>query len=143
MALHKILKIVALVLSVAGIVLWGMIVAKGDEAIIESGGEGLDAILYVAYITFAIVLVAVLIFVIKGLFEGNIKKTLVSLGAFVLIFVIAYVLAGGVESVNRDGEIITAQTSKWIGTGLYAFYIMAILAIIAMVFSGVKKLTTR
>ncbi len=143
MALHKILKIVALILSVAGIVLWGMIVAKGDEAIIESGGEGLDGILYVAYITFAIVLVAVLIFVLKGLFEGNIKKTLISVGAFLLIFVIAYVLSTGVESTNRDGEIITAQTSKWIGTGLYAFYIMAILAVIAMVFSGVKKLTTR
>lgn len=143
MALHKILKIVALILSVAGIVLWGMIVAKGDEAIIESGGEGLDGILYVAYITFAIVLVAVLIFVLKGLFEGNIKKTLISIGAFLLIFVIAYALSTGVESTNRDGEIITAQTSKWIGTGLYAFYIMAILAVIAMVFSGVKKLTTR
>ncbi|MGJ8665032.1 MAG: hypothetical protein ACSHW7_01580 [Patiriisocius sp.] len=143
MALHKILKIVALILSVAGIVLWGMIVAKGDEAIIESGGEGLDGILYVAYITFAIVLVAVLIFVLKGLFEGNIKKTLISIGAFLLIFVIAYALSTGVESTNREGEIITAQTSKWIGTGLYAFYIMAILAVIAMVFSGVKKLTTR
>ena len=143
MGLHKIFKIVALVLGLAGVVLWGMLVAKGDEAVVASGGEGLDPFLYVAYITFAILLVLVVLFVLKGLASGDIKKTLMSVGAFVLIFVVSYVMAEGVESLTRDGEVVTAQTSKLIGTGLYAFYIMAILAIIAMVFSGVKKLTTR
>ena len=143
MALHKITKIIALILGVAGVIFWGMLVAKGDEAIRESGGEGLDMILYVAYTIFAIVCVAVIIFVIKGVFTGDIKKTLFSLGAVALIFVISYVLATGTESLTRDGEVVTAQTSKWIGTGLYAFYIMAILALASMVLSGVKKLTTR
>ncbi len=143
MALHKITKIIALILGVAGVIFWGMLVAKGDEAIRESGGEGLDMILYVSYVIFALVCIAVLVFVVKGVFSGDIKKTLVAIGSVALIVVISYVLATGTESFNKDGELVTAQTSKWIGTGLYAFYIMAILALASMVFGGVKKLTSR
>lgn len=143
MALHKIFKIVSLILAVVGVVLLGMIVFKGDDAIRESGGEGLDAILYLSYVIMAIICVMVLLFVIKGIFSGDIKKTLISLGALVLVLVISYVLAEGTESVTRDGEVVTAQTSKWIGTGLYAFYIMAIGAVGAMVLSSIKKLTSK
>lgn len=143
MGLHKISKIVALVLGVAGILLWGMLTIKGDEAVIASGGEGLDSFLYVAYLTFAILLITVVFFVLKGIAAGDVKKTLMSVGAFVLIFVISYVMADGVETFTKDGELVTAQTSRFIGTGLYAFYIMSVLAVIAMAFSGVKKLTTR
>jgi len=143
MGLHKISKIVALVLGVAGILLWGMLMIKGDEAVIASGGEGLDSFLYVAYLTFAILLITVVFFVLKGIAAGDVKKTLMSVGAFVMIFVISYVMADGVETFTKDGELVTAQTSRFIGTGLYAFYIMSVLAIIAMAFSGVKKLTTR
>ena len=143
MGLHKISKIVALVLGVAGILLWGMLTIKGDEAVIASGGEGLDSFLYVAYLTFAILLMTVVFFVFKGIAGGDVKKTLMSLGAFVLIFVISYVMADGVETFTKDGELVTAQTSRLIGTGLFAFYILSVLAVIAMAFSGVKKLTTR
>ena len=143
MGLHKISKIVALVLGVAGVLLWGMLMIKGDEAVIASGGEGLDSFLYVAYLTFAILLVIVVVFVIKGIANGDVKKTLMSVGAFLLIFVISYILADGVESFTKDGELVTAQTSRFIGTGLYAFYILSVLAVVAMAFSGVKKLTTR
>ena len=116
---------------------------KGDEAVIASGGEGLDSFLYVAYLTFTILLIIVVFFVLKGIAGGDVKKTLMSVGAFVLIFVISYVMADGIETFTKDGELVTAQTSRFIGTGLYAFYIMSVLALIAMAFSGVKKLTTR
>ena len=84
-----------------------------------------------------------MIFVVKGILGGDVKKTLMSVGAFLLIFVISYVMADGVESFTKDGELVTAQTSRYIGTGLYAFYILSVVAVIAMAFSGVKKLTTR
>jgi hypothetical protein len=138
MGLYKISKIVALVLGVAGVLLWGMLMVKGDKAVI-----GLDSFLYVAYLTFTILLITVVVFVVKGILGGDVKKTLMSVGAFLLIFVISYVMADGVESFTKDGELVTAQTSRYIGTGLYAFYILSVVAIIAMAFSGVKKLTTR
>jgi len=143
MGLHKISKIVALVLGVAGVLLWGMLMIKGDEAVIASGGEGLDSFLYVAYLTFAILLITVVVFVVKGILGGDVKKTLMSVGAFLLIFVISYIMADGVESFTKDGELVTAQTSRYIGTGLYTFYILSVLAVVAMAFSGVKKLTKR
>ena len=81
MGLHKILKIVALILGVAGLIFWVLLVAKGDE-VVKSTGEGVDPLIYIAYITLAIVLLFVVIFVLKGIFAGNLKKTLLSIGAF-------------------------------------------------------------
>lgn len=144
MGLYKILKIVALLLGVAGIIFWFMLLAKGDEAI-KATGEGVDPMIYIAYITMAIVLAFVLIFVLKGLFSGDIKKTLMSIGAFLVVVILGYVLASGsIEGLPEvDGAPVTESTSKWVGTGLKTFYILAILAIGAMIFSGFKKLTSR
>jgi hypothetical protein len=140
MALHKILKIVALLLSIAGIIFLAMIITKGDTVVSETGA-GVDGFLYVAYITFAITLLFVLFFVLKGIFEGNIKSTLIAVGAFLLVVVISYVLADGTPMLNPEGDTLSASDSKWIGTGLYMFYILAVLAIGSMVFSGVQKFT--
>jgi hypothetical protein len=142
MGLHKILKIVALVLSLIGIVFFAMLVSKGDAAI-EQTGEGVDRYIYIAYIMFALVLLFVLIFVLKGIFAGNLKKTLISIGLFLLVGIVAYVMASGsIEGLPLvDDKVISESSSKWVGTGLYAFYILGIMAIGAMVFSGIKKLT--
>tara|TARA_R100001369_G_scaffold92790_1_gene139865 strand:- start:3315 stop:3743 length:429 start_codon:yes stop_codon:yes gene_type:complete len=142
MALHKILKIVAVILSLAGIVFLGMIISKGDD-VVKATGEGVDGYLYVAYITFAIVLLFVTIFVLKGIFAGNIKRTLLSILGFIVVVAIGYMLSNGVETPMQDGEMLSASGSRWVGTGLHVFYILAILAIGAMVFSGIKKMTTR
>jgi NADH:ubiquinone oxidoreductase subunit 6 (subunit J) len=140
MTLHKILKIVALLLGVAGVIFLAMIIAKGDEAV-SATGEGVDGFLYVAYIIFAITLIFVLFFVIKGVFAGNIKNTLISVGAFLAIVLISYVMADGNPMTMSEGEMLSASGSKWVGTGLYTFYILAIIAIGSMVFSGIKKIT--
>ncbi len=140
MGLHKIIKIVAILLSIAGIIFFAMILAKGDEAVTLTG-EGVDGFLYVSYVIFAITIAFVLFFVIKGVFSGNIKSTLLSVGAFLLIVVISYVLADGTPMQMPEGEMLSASGSKWVGAGLYAFYIMAVLAIGAMVYTGIKKLT--
>jgi hypothetical protein len=140
MGLHKILKIVAILLSVIGIIFFAMILVKGDEAVTLTG-EGIDGFLYVSYIIFALTIVFVIYFVIKGIFSGNIKNTMLSVGAFLLIVVISYVLADGTPMAMPEGEMLSASGSKWVGAGLYTFYIMAILAIGAMVYTGIRKIT--
>ena len=134
MGLHKILKIVALLLAVAGIVSLVMVLLNGG---------GLDAQLYIAYITLALTLFIVLVYVLKETFSGNLKKTLMSVGAFLLVVIIAYVMSEGVETEMRDGEMLSASGSKWVGTGLNTFYILAQVAIGSMIYSGIKKATTR
>jgi hypothetical protein len=129
---------------VAGLIFWVLLVAKGDE-VVKSTGEGVDPLIYIAYITLAIVLLFVVIFVLKGILTGNLKKTLLSIGAFLAIVIVSYMMSSGsVEGLPLiDGEPISESGSKWVSTGLNTFYILAIGAIGAMVLSGLKKLTSR
>ena len=144
MGLHKIIKIVALILGVAGLIFWVMLAAKGDE-VVKATGEGVDPLLYLAYITLAIVVLFVVIFVLKGIFAGDLKKTLLVIGAFLVIVIVSYLMSSdSVEGLPLlDGQPISESTSKWVSTGLNTFYILAIGAIGSMVLSGVKKLTSR
>ena len=143
MTLHKVLKYIALVIGVIGLILWGRVLFAGDDAIENSASVQASVVtpfLIVAYIVFALVVLIVLFYVIKGLFSGNIKRTLISVGAFVLVIVIAYLASGGNEITMNDGEVISANTVHWVGAGLITFYILAATAILLMVISGVRKL---
>ncbi|MCC4211595.1 hypothetical protein [Leeuwenhoekiella parthenopeia] len=143
--LHKILKIVALILSVLGAIWLVRILLAGDTAITDSAdlqSSLVTPIIYIAYVTIAIAIVFVLVFVLKNLFSSgsSLKSTLIGVGAFLAIVVISYVLASGEEVTMRDGEVVSASASRWIEAGIYMFYILALVAIGSMVFSGVKKL---
>jgi hypothetical protein len=143
MTLHKILKYVALVLGLIGIVFLVRILLADDGTIVASADAQESLItpfLWLAYIILLIAIVIVAIYVIKGLFRGNIKTTLISVGAFVLIIVIAYVLTDGSEVELKDGGTLSASGSHWVGAGLATFYILAAIAVGAMFISGVKKL---
>jgi len=43
----------------------------------------------------------------------------------------------------KDGEVLSASGSRWVGTGLRMFYILAALAILSMILSGAKKILKR
>ena len=143
--LHKILKIVALILSVLGAIWLVRILMTGDTAITDSEdlqNSLVTPFIYIAYAAFAVAVIFVIIFVIKNIFSAgaSIKGTLVGLGAFLAVVVISYLLASGEETPLRDGGTLSASGSRWVEAGIYAFYILAVIAIGAMVFSGVKKL---
>ena len=136
MSLHKILKIVVGILSVIGFILALMIIS-GNESMI-------DNMLYVTYVVLALILALVLVYVIIGLFSGNIKKTLMSVGAFLVILVISYAMSSGTDldltPFTNKGLDVTESTSKYVGAGLYAFYALSIIAIGSMAFSGIKNI---
>lgn len=144
MTLHKVLKYLAIVIGVIGLIFLGRIVVAGDDAIKASGdlqASMLDPFIYLTYAVLAIVIVLVAIFVLKGLVTGDIKKTLLSIGLFAVVVVISYFIAE--PTVNFElaaGSTVDEKTSVWVDTGLRTFYILAVVAVGAMVFSGVKKL---
>ena len=143
MTIHKILKYLALVIGVIGLILLGRIIMTGDDAIESSAATQQSVVtpfLWLAYLVMAVILVLVIFFVIKGLFRGNIKNTLISVGAFLLIVAVAYVLSDGVQRTLKDGEILSASADHWVGAGLITFYILAAIAVGAMVISGIRKL---
>ncbi len=143
MSLHKILSIIALVLAVVGII-FGLLITIGDLETLREPGSMIDNMMYVAYVIFAITIVLVLIYVIKGLFSGNIKKTILSLGVFLAIILVSYIMASGtnldLQPFTDKGLNVTESTSKNVGAGLYTFYALAVFAIAVMALSGLKKL---
>ena len=144
MGLYKIFKIVAMLLGFAGLIFWFLLISKGDDAV-KATGAGVAPLLYIAYVIMAIVLGLVTVFVLKGVMSGDVKKTLISVGAFLAVLLISYVMASGsIEGLTpADKSEVTESTSKWVGTGLIAFYILAVVAVTTMAFSVVKKVITK
>ena len=148
--MYKILKIVAAVLSLLGIIFLVRIIAKGDEPIKAAALNGdtaiVDPMAWVTYAIFALTLLFVLFFVIKGLFTdtGSLKNTLIGIGAFAVVLVIAYVLSSGSDAAKYmyNGAPSTTMESHLAGAGLIAFYILIITAAATMIWAGVKKMTT-
>jgi peptidoglycan/LPS O-acetylase OafA/YrhL len=138
MSIHKILKIVGLVISLIGVYFLANILLKGDDAIIESG-SGIDGFLYTAYFIFGLVVLAVVVFGLKALFTGNVKNTLIILGAFLAVVAVSYGMADGTPMMLTDGEMLSESGSKWVGAGLYTFYLLGAIAIVSMIISGFKK----
>lgn len=145
--LHKILRIVAAVLSLAGIISLVRIIAAGDDAIKTGESASLvDPMAWIAYITLGLVLVFVLVFVVKNLFTNTagLKSTLIGVGAFAAVLVIAYALSGGDPMTYKlqDG-VATEGQSTMVGAGLVAFYILLFVAAATMIFAGVKKIISK
>ena len=143
MTIHKVLKYLALVIGVIGLILVGRIIIAGDESItasVEDQQSLLDPLMWLSYIVLGLSILIVGVFVIRGLFTGNVKNTLISVGAFLLVIVIAYVVTDGTETVLKDGTTLSASGDHWVGAGLVMFYILAAVAAGAMVLSGIRKL---
>ncbi|QSS97778.1 hypothetical protein [Psychroflexus sp. ALD_RP9] len=144
--MNKITNIFKIIVGVVGAILFLRVFYTGDD-VIEADASLQDSVLaplmYVSYIILALGVVFTLLFSIKSLFTGNVVKTLISLGILVVVLIISYAMANGVETPMRDGEVLSTSGSRWVGTGLNAFYILAVLAVGAMLVSSVKKLITR
>lgn len=145
--MQKIVKIVAAVAGLLGIIFLVRIISAGDEAIKSGESAGLvDPMAFVAYVVLFAIIAIVVLFVIRGLFmnPGGLKNTLIGVGAFAAVLIISYVLSSGdtMQYKLQDG-IATDSQSHMVGAGLTAFYILLALAAVVMIFSGVKKIISK
>lgn len=148
MNLYKILKIVAAVLSLLGIIFLVMIISKGDEAIKSAAIDGdtaiIDPMAWVTYIIFALTIAFVVFFVVKNLFTNtsSLKSTLIGIGAFLVVLIISYALSNGSDASKYmyDGLPATETASHMVGAGLISFYILMAAAAASMLFFGIKKI---
>ncbi|MGB3591781.1 MAG: hypothetical protein WBA16_08890 [Nonlabens sp.] len=151
MIVHKIIKYLVLLLALVTAGYFIYTISMGDDVIETSGdaqGSTVVPLMYLAYIMLALIILAVLVFVFVGLFSSAavLKKSLISVGLLIGIVLLAYFgFADGSDAANNaieldDGEFLTVDNSKLIGAALYTFYIMAILAVLSIVWSGVTKL---
>ena len=139
---NKLTRIGCIALGVLGVISLFLVFITGDDAI--KFGDGVGAIMPIILLGQLTVLVAVVItsiYALKGLMadKAKLKSSLMFVGIFLGIFLIAFLLSEGVETPMRDGKVLSASGSKLVGTGIRVFYILTIIAVGLMVFTGGKR----
>ena len=158
MKLQKIITYLVLLIGAAGIVLWLTMNSSISSIMTESGitepkdipedvyNPVVTPLYTLLIIVFAIVLVVTLISIVNSLMTrpGTFKKVVIPAVIFVAILFIGYMFATGdnvdLKPFIEKGQDITEATSKKVGAGLISFYILVVLAIATMFWSGIKKL---
>ncbi len=154
MKISKILSYVVLAVGALGIILWFVMNSAIDKLMEANGAsdprelpftdaaDAVSPIYSLTLVVFVVALIATVITIFTALAKNpaGLKKTAVGIVSFLVIVGIGYGLADGVETSLKDGEILTAGESQWVGAGLYIFYFLAAIAVGLMVMSGVKKL---
>lgn len=139
--MYKIAKILAIVLGVVGVILWALIARSEDP----SGSNTIDIMINLGkYMTILAAVVALLFTLVNLVTHPNkLKKALISLGVFALVVIVSYAVSSGTDvdltKMAERGIETSEGTSKTVGAGLIAFYILAAMAVLSMVVSGFKK----
>jgi NADH:ubiquinone oxidoreductase subunit 6 (subunit J) len=145
MDIQKITKYVALALGVIGLILQVVILRKGDDAIEMAGLVGnfssVSPMINLAIIILIIVVLITLVssFATLASNPDKLKKAGISIAAFAAVVLLSFLLSEGVETPMKDGEVLSASGSRWVGAGLRTFYILAVIAVGAMLYSGIKR----
>ena len=146
MNIQTIVKIISAVFGLLGVVFLFRIIGAGDEEIKMAATSGdfatVSPLVSLAIAILFITVSITLVFSILNLASSSkkLKKSLIFIGCFVVVTIIAYAVSDGVETPMKDGEVLSANGSRWVGTGLRMFYILATLAILSMILSGAKKI---
>jgi hypothetical protein len=149
MNLQNIIKIISALIGLVSAILLFRIIGLGDETIKMDASMGdfssVSPLVNLALLVVGITVVVTLIFSLIGLASDGrkLKKAMISTGLFLAVVFISYALSTGVETPMKDGEVLSANGSRWVEAGLLSFYALALVAIGAMVFSGVKRIINR
>jgi len=133
MNFYNILKYTAIGLSLLGIIF--VLVILLDNLV------GIDMILYNAYFVLFIIVSSVMYFGIKNMIgnKSSLMNTFKGIGSFLGLFVVCFLIASGEETLMREGKILSATSSKFIGAALFMFYSLILIASGTMLFFGFKN----
>ena len=62
-----------------------------------------------------------------------------SLGSFLIVFIVAFVLSSGVETPMQDGKMLSALGSRLVESGIRTFYLLTLIAGGIMIYFSVSK----
>ena len=142
--MNKIVKILLIVIGLLAAVLWFSLPSADDPNAINSGS--MNFMFIIMYILLAIAVITSLVFGLAKLFttKGGVKKALFAIGGLAIVVAISYGLSSDnmavVETMSERGVETTEGTVKNIGMGLNVFFILTALAVVLMVFPGLKRM---
>ena len=146
MKIQNIIKIVSAIIGVLAAFFLLRIIGTGDDDIKMAASMGdfgaVSPLVELAQIVLLITISVTLIFTLLGLFSdpAKLKKAAISVGLFLVVIVISYLISDGIETPLKDGEVLSASAARLVGAGIRTFYILAALAIGLMLFSGVTRI---
>ena len=146
MKLENIIKIVCAVVGLLGVIFLFRILATGDDDIKMAASMGdfslisplISLSMFILFITVAVTIIFSLINLASN--PGKLKKSMIFIGFLIIVIGIAYASSTGVETPMKDGQILSASGSKWVGTGIRVFYILASVAVLSMIAFGARNI---
>ncbi|WP_369048834.1 hypothetical protein [Tenacibaculum sp. UWU-22] len=140
--LSKILTIVISAIAIIGAILFVRVMSAGDDAqaVSDSVGSIVTFSQWLFYITVLIAVVLSIWGIIKN--PASLKKTLLGVGIFIVLFFLSYSLASDGAVSGPEGIIAAAgsATSKWTSTGIWFSLILGGLAGIFFIGDLIKGL---
>jgi hypothetical protein len=148
--MHKIIKIVLIVLGVLSAILWYSLPASDMPPSQAIESLPMDLMFKIVFLLLLIATAASVFFGLKKTFtsEGGLKRVLKTLAFAGVLTLVGYLMAGGEEAVveavqTERGLTTTVGTVKTNGTLLNIFFGMVLIAIVLMVIPSLKRLTGR
>ncbi|HUH47003.1 MAG TPA: hypothetical protein VLZ54_07630 [Arenibacter sp.] len=147
--MHKIIKIILVVIGLIGTVLWFQLPSADVPAVEAVNNGSMNLMFIITYILLGISIVVTLLFGFLNVFtsKGGLKKAIMVIGGFLVVVAISYALSKGTDvnmaELAKNGVPTTESEVKWIGTGLNAFWILMLVAVGSMLFGGVKKMINK
>ena len=145
MNLQKITNISVVLLAVMALIVLGVIIGQGDEYIEMSAMQGnfgaVSVMINLALFVLLVTVLMTLVFSMKNLFseKSKLKKAGMSIGSFLFVFILAFVLSSGVETPMQDGKMLSALQSRFVEAGIRTFYLLTLIAGGIMVYFSVSK----
>lgn len=145
--MHKIVKIILIVLGAAAAILWTQLPESEVPASEAVDSGSMNFMFIITYVLLAVAVIVSLLFSLVNLFSNpqSLKKTLFVVGGFLAVVAISYGLASGddvsIQEMAARGVQTDETTIKRIGVGLWVFFILTIIAIGAMLWGGIRKMT--
>ena len=139
MNLHKVTKIAAIIVAVLSLIFLGGLFATSDS----EDNSWINPLIYLSYVILLACVAVVLIYVFKNLFSNkeNLKKTLITIGLFLAVALISFILADGTEVKSVTNEVIASEsTSKWVSTGILLTIFLALIAQGCVVWAWLNKI---
>ncbi len=136
--LNLITKIIVGLIAIVGFILFVMIMKDTENA-----GGVIDAMLNFTYLVLAIAVVASVWVWFKELISHpeKLKQTALVTIAFLAVVAIAKFVFASNEPVHYYPNInVDANTSNWVDTGLFTFYILGTVAVLLMFLSPVLSM---
>jgi len=146
MNFQNFIKISSGLLGVLGVIFLLRIMGLGDDQIKMDASIGdfssVTPLISLALMILSIAIVVTLIFSIMNLASDpkKLKKAMIASSLFLLVIAIGYGLSEGNETPMKDGKVLSASGSRWVGTGIVSFYMLTVIAFGSMMFSSIKKI---